>query len=269
MPLIDLNGLLTHYDVAEGEGETLLMLHGFTGSIENWAGIRRSLAVPTVCLDLPGHGRTDAPPQPDDYAMAVTAERIILLLDQLELDRVDLLGYSMGGRLAFYLAVHHADRFRSLILESTSPGLETTPEREARRNSDAALAQRIEREGIEAFVDFWEAISLFESQRVLPPATRQQHRALRLRNSPLGLANSLRGMGTGSQPSLWGNLSDISLPILLIVGALDSKYVTINQRLAGLIPHARLEVIQEAGHTVHLEQPVAYARIITQFLEET
>src|SRR5205085_1446641 len=121
-----------------------------------------------------------------------------------------LLGYSMGGRMALYTALGAS--FRGLILESASPGLATEEERAERRASDEALAARIERDGIESFVDEWERQPLFASQSALPDETHQALRLERVRNTPLGLANSLRGAGSGTQPSLHDALSSLATP---------------------------------------------------------
>jgi 2-succinyl-6-hydroxy-2,4-cyclohexadiene-1-carboxylate synthase len=200
--------------------------------------------------------------------MPAVARDVRALLDHLGIARAHLLGYSMGGRLALYLALHESQRWHSLILESASPGLPTARERRARVEQDEALATFIEEQGIEQFVRRWEALPLFASQRSLPPAVRKAHRAARLRNRPAGLANSLRGMGTGRQPSLWGQLSALDLPTLLITGNLDQKFVTIARRMAACLPRARVEIVPHAGHTVHLERPQDYVDIVAGWLRQ-
>lgn len=265
------NGLAYHY-VEAGQGPAVLLLHGFTGSSENWQPLQAALAAGyrVVALDLPGHGQSEAPPNPARYGMAAVAADIGELLDHLQSGPAHLLGYSMGGRLALYLALAEPDRWRSLILESASPGLAAAAAQAERRARDEALAAWIEAEGMEAFVDRWEALPLFASQRRLPEAVRRQHRAGRLRNRPEGLANSLRGMGTGVQPSLWAQLAKLSLPALLIAGALDEKFVGIARQMADLLaarpPHPRLEIVPKAGHTVHLERPAEYGSLVRQWL---
>ena len=262
-----------HYEV-QGRGEPLLLLHGFTGSSQNWYGIGPVLAeqFQVITLDLPGHGRTDSPPDPAQYEMGQVAETIIEILGSI-LSRQSatfnfhLLGYSMGGRLALYIALHYPEMVRSLVLESASPGLATPAERDERRQRDNALADRIEREGIAAFVDFWERLALWDSQRQLQPAIRQQLRDLRLQNNSVGLANSLRGMGTAVQPSLWNRLNELRMPVLLITGELDHKFVRIGQEMAQAIPHAQQTIVSGAGHTVHLERPLVYTNLVRDFID--
>ncbi|MCL4834580.1 MAG: alpha/beta fold hydrolase, partial [Caldilineaceae bacterium] len=170
------------------------------------------------------------------------------------------------GRLALYFALHYPEKVTSLILESASPGLATPEERAARTASDNALAMRIEREGIPAFVAFWEALPLWRSQARLPASVQQWLHEQRLGNSPTGLAHSLRGMGSGVQPSLWERLGELDMPVLLLAGEEDEKFVAINRQMAQRIPHARLEIVPRAGHTLHLEQPAVFQRAVCSFL---
>lgn len=259
-----------YYYEQHGAGPPLLLLHGFTACTSNWSPLVEALApkYTVITLDLPGHGRSTAPSDPAAYAMPAVARHINALLDHLHHPTPHLLGYSMGGRLALYMALHFPHRWRSLILESASPGLAQSSQREARVRQDEALAAFIEQQGIEAFVARWQALPLFATQKNLPPATQETHRALRLQNNPHGLANSLRGMGTGVQPSLWHQLPQLALPTLLIAGALDHKFVTIAGQMHRLLPDSQLVVVPHAGHTVHLEQSQAYAHLIGQWLQQ-
>ena len=263
------NGV-TYYSVRQGSANAppLLLLHGFTGSAANWEPHFPLFSdqFSVFGVDILGHGRTDSPPNPGRYTMPQVAADIIALLDKWHIEQTALLGYSMGGRLAFYLACHFSHRVSHLILESSSPGLPTVAERTARRQQDEALADWIEANGIPAFVDRWESLPLWNSQRQLPEATRQRLRQQRLQNSPIGLANSLRGMGTGAQPSLWPQLAALTLPTLLIVGELDTKFVEINKKMAAQLPNGRLHIIPQAGHTTHLERPELFCTAVVQFL---
>lgn len=234
-----------------------LLLHGFTGAGANWSPVAQMLAQHACVImpDLLGHGATAAPDDPARYAMPAAAADLFALWQALALPPVHLVGYSMGGRLALYTALEYPRMVARLTLESASPGLDSEAERAARRAADEALADRIERDGMAAFTASWENLPLFATQSA---DAKARLRAVRLAQRPRGLANSLRGMGTGAQPSLWPRLPSLALPVHLVVGALDVKFVAINQRMAERIPGARLTVIPDAGHAVHLEQPDAY-----------
>jgi 2-succinyl-6-hydroxy-2,4-cyclohexadiene-1-carboxylate synthase len=250
---------LTYHLEIDGEGEPLVMLHGFTGSSASWQGVADALAARRrlIRVDLPGHGRT---PAPNDARCRFTrvVEDIALIIEQAAGAPAHVLGYSMGGRLALAVALAHPDHVRTLTLESASPGLHSEEARAERRLADALLADRIIDGGIAAFVDEWERMPLFASQARLPEVVRAQQRALRLANDPLGLARSLRGLSTGAQPSLWLRLADVRPPTLLVSGAEDARYTQIAAQMAAAIPAARHHVIAGAGHTPHLESPAAF-----------
>ncbi len=251
-----------------GGGPPLVLLHGFTGSAANW---QPHLAVfekrfQTIAIDLLGHGGSDSPADPARYRMERCVEDLISVFNHLGLERASLLGYSLGGRVALHMAAAHPDRVRALVLESASPGLADPTERATRVASDEALADFIEREGLGAFVDRWEQLPLFASQARLPASIRAELRAQRLQNNPRGLANSLRGLGTGAQTPLWDRLPGLRMPTLLIAGELDQKFTAIARSMASALPNARLALVPEAGHTVHLEQPEIFDRLVLEFM---
>lgn len=247
---------------------TLVLLHGFTGSASGWgAHLDRfaSAGLRVIALDMLGHGGSDAPADPRRYSIEHCSNDIIAALSELGVRHGEaiLLGYSMGGRIALYTAL--SGFFRALVLESASPGLASAAEREQRRASDEALAASIERDGIAAFVECWENLPLFASQRALPESIRAPLHEQRLRNRPGGLANSLRGVGTGAQPPLYDRLSALALPVLLIAGELDAKYWAIARDLAQSISHAEVRIVAGAGHTVHLERPDQFDALVLDF----
>lgn len=255
------------YYQSHGEGFPLLLLHGFTGSSLNWQQVLPALGARHRVLapDIIGHGRSPAPSELERYRMEAAVKDLLALLDGERIERFDLLGYSMGGRVALHLALAVPERVRLLVLESASPGIDDHAERAARRASDNRLADRIEQEGVEWFSDFWANQALFASQASLPVELRQQIRQQRLSQRAHGLANSLRGMGAGQQESLWPDLPRLSMPSLLIAGALDPKYVTISQNMAAVLPQAQVQIVPAAGHTVHLEQAALYTSIVDGF----
>jgi 2-succinyl-6-hydroxy-2,4-cyclohexadiene-1-carboxylate synthase len=251
-------------------GAPLVLLHGFTGGAENWRPLSAAWAgrFRTIAVDLLGHGRSDAPADPARYRMERCVADLAAALDQLGQPGVSVLGYSMGGRIALHFAAAYPERVRALVLESASPGLAAPEERAARVAADEALARQLERDGLEAFVDYWERLPLFASQARLPESVRAVQRAQRLCNNPQGLANSLRGLGTGAQPSLWERLPELHAPTLLVAGALDAKFTAIARQMAAALPAAQLASVPEAGHTVHLERPDVFATLVADFLRD-
>lgn len=238
-------------------GPAIVLLHGFTGSAAAWGhfGERLATACQIVSVDIVGHGASDSPATVDHYRMVLAVEDVVAAVAAVGFQRATWLGYSMGGRLALHVAVAHPEAVERLVLIGASPGIERESERLERVHADELLADQIERDGVEAFIDYWERVPLFTSQRHLPPAVRDTIRAGRLKNRARGLANSLRGMGAGAQEPLHGRLQELCLPALLLAGESDAKYVAIAAAMGEAIPGARAIVIPGAGHAAHIEQP--------------
>ena len=251
------------------EAIPILLLHGFTGAASTWNellpafGARRR----AIALSLHGHGGSDAPDDAARYAAPRAAADVLELLDALGITRAALLGYSMGARVALHTALAAPERVGALILESGSPGIADDAERAVRRAADEALAAEIERHGVEAFVDRWERLPLWASQNRLPASTRDELRAQRLAGSVRGLANSLRGVGAGVTAPVHGRLGELAnVPVLLICGALDEKYMKLVREMSGALPRSTVHVVEGAGHAVHLERPHELLGTVEEFL---
>ena len=243
---------------ATAGGGTLVLVHGFTQTARCWGPIDDDLATDhdLVLVDAPGHGGSAA----------------------ADLDLVDggraladaggtatYLGYSMGARLCLHTALAHPERVTRLVLVSGTGGLDGADEREERRRSDEALADHLVAIGVPAFVDEWLALPLFAG---LPP--ERAHRDERLANTPAGLASSLRRAGTGTQEPLWDRLGHLTVPVLVVAGADDPKFIGLAERLAAAIgSSAELAVVPGAGHTVHLEQPERFLARLRDWLTRT
>lgn len=259
---LNYNGKITGYGK-----EVIVFLHGFTGSHKSWDPFLSLLdqQYTLITIDLIGHGLTDAPVDIDRYDITQTTADLIALIDQLNIDKVHVVGYSMGGRVAITLAALYPERVASLFLESTTAGLRTELECEERRKNDELLAQKIEQEGLSTFIDFWEQIPLFSSQQSLPENVKHQLRSERLSHQPIGLANSLRGMGTGSMPSWWDRLTKFTMPVHMVSGELDHKFCQIAKQMKKENDRFQHSIVSGAGHTIHLEKPQEFSELLYRF----
>ncbi|WP_341202414.1 2-succinyl-6-hydroxy-2,4-cyclohexadiene-1-carboxylate synthase [Planomicrobium okeanokoites] len=265
---MEIEGVNYHIELMnEDKDQTLVLLHGFTGSTKTWHKVITDFKeYKIVLIDLLGHGSTDSPKDPERYSMELQLRDLEKIFDHLGLANFALGGYSMGGRTALAYACKFPERLSVLLLESSSPGLKTEEQRSERRERDEALAERIVSGGIVSFVDSWEKVSLFKTQDALPEPVRKAVREERLAQEPIGLANSLIGLGTGAQGSYWEAISQLQLPVLLVTGQLDEKFTAIAGEMVSLMPNAEHREIM-AGHALHVEKPAEFATIVGEYLK--
>ena len=250
----------------EGEGPPITLLHGFTQSGRSWREVISKMPAgwKWIVPDLRGHGETQTR-QGSPCSMDACMEDLLALWDALGVERTHLAGYSMGGRLALHVAARRPDRVLSLLTIGAHAGLEEDA-REGRRRGDEGLAERIEKEGIEAFVDYWGALPLFTGLERRGPSYVAELRAERLQNHVAGLACSLRGMGAGTMEPVWNDLGQVTFPCTFVAGQQDHGYVASARRLAATVRNGKFEIVPRAGHAVHQERPDAFARLLASHL---
>jgi 2-succinyl-6-hydroxy-2,4-cyclohexadiene-1-carboxylate synthase len=220
-----------------------VFVHGFTQTPASWDPVAHLVDAPTR-----------APAVPASAEFRATAAG-------LDVGRGEYVGYSMGGRLCLQLALDRPEVVERLVLVSSSPGIADPAARDARREADERLARDIERDGVDAFLDRWLAQPLFATL----PRERAGVDERRAANTVASLTHQLRALGQGAHPSNWDRLAELRMPVLLIAGELDTKYVDLARRMQALIPDARVEVIPRAGHACHLEQPELVAHLLTSW----
>ena len=248
---------------------TLVCLHGFTGSSQTFHSLFTATNNWNILgIDLLGHGKTASFIHPYRYGLEILCQDLAEVTTLLGLSKFALLGYSMGARVALGFTVLFPEKVTHLILESGSPGLEDLSERKLRKRSDQRLAQFIVTYPIENFVDYWENLALFETQKSLSESTQLRVRQERLQQNQWGLACSLLFMGTGVQPSFWKNLKSLTTTqVLLIVGERDHKFERIAFQMKKIQSIFSISVIQGAGHCVHIEQPKIFQNEVIHFLQ--
>jgi 2-succinyl-6-hydroxy-2,4-cyclohexadiene-1-carboxylate synthase len=231
------------------------MLHGFSQTHRAFDGVIAALPAERyrpLAPDLPGHGVAGRR-RPISFASCIAE------LAEIAPPRFVLCGYSQGGRIAVALALHAPERVSRLVLVSTTAGIDDPAEREARRAADDQLAARIEREPVEDFVNRWRDQPLFAGE---PDDVRAAAAADQLRNSASGLAAALRGLGTGTMEPVWGRLGELGMPVAVLAGERDQKFLVLGRRLAAGLPDAQLEVVPGVGHGLLLEAPRAVGAAI-------
>ncbi len=276
-----------------GRGRPVLFLHGFSGSGLSWAGIAGlGNRVRAIVPDLPGHGATGweavagpvagpvagtgagaggtgtgPPDRPPRASVERTADDLAAIVRHLGAERVDVVGYSMGARIALRLAIAHPEVVGRLVLEAPSAGIADPGARAARAAADAERARFVVSEGIEAFAARWEAEPVLAGEAALPAPARERQAAIRRSHTPLGLAASLVYAGQGVMEPLHDGLARITAPTLVIAGA-DDPVRARAEEVAATIRDARLVLVPGAGHAPHLEQPDRFHALLFDFLTE-
>lgn len=245
----------------------IVFLHGFLGSGSDWLSFARKLEnrFCSILVDLPGHGEAGIPADGDPKQFFMqTVEALKSEIRRLRAEPCVLVGYSMGGRIGLALALRYPELFSKAIIVSSSPGLQTDEERASRRKSDEGIARKIER-NFEGFIGFWYDQPLFSTLK--SHSLFHEVEAQRKQGLPQNLAQALRLLGTGNQPSFWDELLGNRLPMLFCVGEKDAKYVEIGRRMAELCPESRLEYFEGCGHTLHIEEPERFLASVERFIE--
>jgi 2-succinyl-6-hydroxy-2,4-cyclohexadiene-1-carboxylate synthase len=251
-------------------GNYILFLHGFTGSSEDWDDIAKNVdcRFNTAALDFIGHGKSDSPTDENLYSVESIIEHIDSAVSNIAENKIILAGYSMGGRAALSYANQHQEKLKALVLESATPGITSDTMRAERTNNDENLAKYILDNPIEKFVDFWMNIDILHSQKNMPEEILKLVRENKLKNNPVGLANSLKGFSTGKMPPLFEDLKNIKIKTLLISGELDEKFSSISLHMSKLLPLSENVIIRGAGHNTHLEKPEEFVNSVNNFLKQ-
>lgn len=237
-----------------GSGPSISYLHGFTQTKESWLPVIEQLEQDhSHCLlDAPGHGLSPDGQRTLQQAASDVAESMHPGI---------LVGYSMGARIALHVALQHPEIVTALVLISGTAGIDDASERSARCANDESLAQRITEIGIESFINEWLTNPMFSGL-----STELADVPSRCRNTPQGLGDSLRYAGTGTQEPLWNQLSNLTMPVLLIAGENDQKFINNAQRMNDLLPNSELHIMKDVGHTCHLEDIPQFSDILQTWL---
>jgi 2-succinyl-6-hydroxy-2,4-cyclohexadiene-1-carboxylate synthase len=251
-----------HVEV-RGSGRPLVALHGFTQTGRLWGPFGEQLEqdFTVVAVDLPGHGgsgdvRADLP-----ASGALVAEAVRGVLGD---EPVDVIGYSLGARVALHVALSTDLTLSHLVFIGVTAGIEDEGLRAGRRAADDAMADQLKTSGdVDLFIDRWLSGPLFNRLTETGVADRTE----RLRNGAEGLASSLRLCGTGTQIPSWDRLGSVSAPVLAVAGTDDVRFAGHALRLARLVPRGVASLVPGGGHAVHLAQPAHSARLVSHWLQ--
>jgi 2-succinyl-6-hydroxy-2,4-cyclohexadiene-1-carboxylate synthase len=245
-----------------GAGPPLVMLHGFTQTSRLWGPFGDALAEghTLVGIDLPGHAGSDSVRADLPATAALVCEAVGTTIGKVP---CDVLGYSLGARVALHVATLTDLAVNRMVLIGTTGGIADPDDRRRRREADEEVANALEKSGdVDGFITRWVQGPMFAG---LAGAAQVEERR---RNSASGLASSLRLCGTGTQESLWDVFPTLDVAILALAGTDDARFAAHALHLARSAPHAVASLVPGGGHAVHLAQPAPVARIVDHWLKE-
>ena len=239
-----------------GVGERLVFVHGFTQTKDTWRGVTKTISAKNeiVLVDAPNHG--------DSIDISLNLETGANAIIDVGGDAT-YIGYSLGARFCLTAALSNPKQVKRLVLISGTAGIYDSVERQNRIASDEQLANRITQIGVPSFIDQWLSLPMFAG---LTPETNQ--REMRIGNTATALASSLRLCGAGKQQPTWTRLKELTMPVLIVAGQMDTKFVELaNQMAVSIGRHAQLKIVANSGHTPHLEQPEQFLEVLQSFLK--
>ncbi|WON75638.1 2-succinyl-6-hydroxy-2,4-cyclohexadiene-1-carboxylate synthase [Serratia sp. UGAL515B_01] len=236
----------------------LVWLHGLLGNNNEWRMIAsRCEQWPSLAIDLPGHGDSVSQSCQD---FADLSRQIMAVLHQHNIERYWLVGYSLGGRIAMHHACHtQLPGLQGIVIEGGNPGLDSDELRLQRREHDAAWARRFRSEPIRTVLADWYRQPVFAD---ITPVNREALIAARANNHGPAVADMLEATSLGRQPWLVPQLQRLALPMLMLCGADDQKFMALTREAS--LP---LRTVPMAGHNAHLANPAGFAVVLHEFLE--
>ena len=241
--------------------QSIWAMHGFLGHSSDF-DILKELGLDLQAVNLVGHGDFQSSSE-----MFSTKAQVQYWLQKMPMNHI-LMGYSMGGRLALQMVSHHPSFFKGLILIGATPGLQDPNDIQERRIWDIQQAAQIRKLGMPSFLEQWQQMSIIQSQQNIDSTIRKMMQHYRNQQDPEQMAWSMEYFGTGTMPHCWEFLPKISIPVFLVVGEDDAKYLAIAEQMLQRLPNAHLCIIPQAGHCAHLEQPLIFVQKIQEWLQQ-
>ena len=266
MPVVEVNNIHIHYEQI-GEGNVIVLLHGYTGSSQDWINQTAVLSdkYRVIAVDHRGHGKSEAPKSEEDYSIPIFADDVYKLLIKLRVNRCILVGHSMGGFMSLQFVLDHPEMVQALVLVDTSSGeFEMAPGAAELRVKLDELARN---EGLEAAFEYDSAnnpmrIERYEKHPELKEISRQKV----LNTSVDGYIYVARTFGKW-QP-VTKKLHEIKVPTLIFWGEEDTPFLRASQILRDSIHGAELVTIPGVGHSPHEEAPDLFNETLVAFLQK-
>ena len=262
------DGVRLYYEET-GSGKPLIFVHEFAGDHRSWEPQMRPFGqrYRSIAFNARGYPPSDVPDNRASYFQNRAADDIRSVLDHLRIDRAHVVGLSMGGFATLHFGFRHPARALSLCVAGCGYGAEPE-QRERFRTEAAAIADFINSAGMKAFADkyaYGPTRVQFENK---DPRGFAEFKRMLAEHSGLGSANTQLGVQR-ERPSLYDLVDDmkrLTVPTLILMGDEDWPCLTPGILLKRNIQAAALAVMPNCGHTINLEAPGEFNRIVGDFL---
>jgi pimeloyl-ACP methyl ester carboxylesterase len=254
-----------------GMGKTVIFVHEFAGDLRSWEPQVRHFGRRYRCIafNARGYPPSDVPESPTSYSQTLAAEDIKAILDHLGIEQGHIVGLSMGAFAALHLGFRHPDRAMSLCIAGCGYGAEPTQRARFRSEADATAAL-IKSANMPAFAQkyaYGPTRVQFENK---DPRGFAEFQRLLAEHSALGSSNTLLGVQR-ERPSLYDLVEDMKrliVPTLVLFGDEDWPCLLPGILMKQNIPSSALSVMPNCGHTINLEAPDEFNRILGEFMAQ-
>ncbi|MBC8331290.1 MAG: alpha/beta fold hydrolase [Anaerolineae bacterium] len=256
MPKITLNAIELFYEI-HGTGEPLLLIHGLGSSSRDWEYQLPAFTehYQVITCDVRGHGQSAKPPGP--YSVPMFADDIIQLMQALDIAPAHVLGISMGGMIAYQLAVDHPEMVKSLIAVNCNPELPV-------RNFKDRLAIW-QREIIVQLIGMRKMGQVLSERLFIKPDQEKLRQIFVQRwaeNDPKAYLAAMRAIVGWS---VVAELPKLTMPVLVIAADQDYSFVDDKTAYIPLMPNAQMLVIEDSRHATPVEHPEAFNQAVLSF----
>ena len=269
MPLAAMNDGTRLYYESTGSGYPLLFSHEFAGDYRSWEPQVRYFArrYRVIAYNARGYPPSDVPEDAGAYSQARATDDIAQLLEALQVPQAHVVGLSMGGYATLHFGLNYPQMARSLVVAGCGYG-SVEGDRQKFHQDTAQVAQRIQSDGMPAMAEVYAKGPTRVQFEDKDPHGWQEFAGQLAEHSATGAALTMRGV-QGQRPSVYeleAQMRQLQVPTLIVTGDEDEPCLEPGLFMKRAIPTAGLVVVPKTGHTINLEEPESFNRIVSDFL---
>ena len=269
MPLAAMNDGTRLYYESTGSGYPLLFSHEFAGDYRSWEPQVRYFArrYRAITYNARGYPPSDVPSDVGAYSQARAMHDVAQLLEALQVPQAHVVGLSMGGYATLHFGLNYPQMARSLVVAGCGYG-SVAGDRQKFQQDTAQVAQRIEHDGMQAMAAVYAKGPTRVQFEDKDPRGWQEFADQLAEHSATGAALTMRGV-QGQRPSVYeleAQMRQLQVPTLIVTGDEDEPCLEPALFMKRVIPTAGLVVVPKTGHTINLEEPESFNRIVSDFL---